>query len=754
MTNRAPAESIRRRCKIALLLVIATLPIIGLGAHRSVEGMRITPEKWVSKSHPVRQQFDEFREQFEGNDVVLISWDGCTVDDSRLNQFEHNVIFPDETQRMEEHRRDYHRVITGYSAVRSLMAPPLNLSRSQAVERLRGTLVGEDGKTTCALVILTFDGNEERARSIDQLIDIAQLSTGLKQDQLYVCGPPHDGAAIDVESVRGVNLFGKLSTLLSAIICAWCLKSWRLSGVIIGIACYGQGLVLALVYYLGFTLDAILIIAPPLIFVLTVSAGVHLVNYYADQVELFGPEDAVFRAVQIGWKPCMLAALTTAIGLCSLMVSEVAPIVTFGGVSAATLLITTALLLCLLPGAMQRNASKNKLPKANLSPVRWENFGKRVCKHAIVIALLFTVTMLVSVKGLRNLSSSVDASSLFAADSKITQDYHWFESHIGTTMPVEVVVDFNSQNPMSFRQRAELVQAVHRKVQEVEGVGGVVSAMTFAPDIPETGAILRKRIAFKQMEAHQDEYIDRHFLYQDEQQQSWRISGRVSALSGVDYSDLKSRLQAHVAPLIAEQDSSSQIDIRYTGMMPLIQEIQENILQDLINSFLMAFLLIALALVFVLRNVKLTCTAMLPNLFPVCTIFGLMGWFNVPIDIGTMMTASVALGIAVDDTIHFLTCYRFKLSETQQPEQSVQYAVGKCGRAMLQTTLICALGMLVFSASPFVPTQRFGMIMACSLFAALIGDLVYLPAILTSPLGRWMTFRRNCQPDLQKLANE
>jgi hypothetical protein len=173
-------------------------------------------------------------------------------------------------------------------------------------------------------------------------------------------------------------------------------------------------------------------------------------------------------------------------------------------------------------------------------------------------------------------------------------------------------------------------------------------------------------------------------------------------------------------------------------MMPLIQYIQTTILEDLFRSFFTAFVLIAVAIAIVLHNIRLTLVAMLPNLFPILIIFGGMGWLNIPADIGTVMTASVALGIAVDDTLHFLTSYRRGLQSGADNESAVRLAISQCGRAMLQTTVICAVGMLIFTFSDFVPTFRFGLVMALSLLAALVGDLIFLPALLISPLGRWI----------------
>jgi len=127
--------------------------------------------------------------------------------------------------------------------------------------------------------------------------------------------------------------------------------------------------------------------------------------------------------------------------------------------------------------------------------------------------------------------------------------------------------------------------------------------------------------------------------------------------------------------------------------------------------------------------------SMIPNLFPVVVVFGVMGWMGVLVDIGTMMTASVALGVAVDDTIHYLTWFRDGLNQGWDRKRSALWAYERCATAMTQTTLIGGFGLSVFAFSSFTPTQRFGVLMLTILAVALVGDLIFLPALLTGPFG-------------------
>ncbi|MEM6331098.1 MAG: MMPL family transporter, partial [Planctomycetota bacterium] len=175
----------------------------------------------------------------------------------------------------------------------------------------------------------------------------------------------------------------------------------------------------------------------------------------------------------------------------------------------------------------------------------------------------------------------------------------------------------------------------------------------------------------------------------------------------------------------------------YTGIVPLVYKTQRELLASLQTSIGWATVLIACVMFVVLRSPGGGIVSMIPNVFPVVSVFGSLGWLGVKIDIGIMMTASVALGVAVDDTIHFLTWFRRGIVQGLDRRSATLLAFDRCAVAMTQTTLIAGLGLAVFATSTFTPTQQFGYLMITMLGAALVGDLVMLPAILCGPLGRF-----------------
>ncbi|MFG0261271.1 MAG: MMPL family transporter, partial [Novipirellula sp. JB048] len=198
---------------------------------------------------------------------------------------------------------------------------------------------------------------------------------------------------------------------------------------------------------------------------------------------------------------------------------------------------------------------------------------------------------------------------------------------------------------------------------------------------------------------------------------------------------------------------SGSLQAIYTGVIPVVYKAQRTLLYSLLESMTFAFCMIAIVMSLLLNpgrwpwswtslpnlrsGMMAGAVAMIPNVFPVLIVFGVMCHLEVAIDIGTMMTASVAMGVAVDDTIHFLTWFRANLDRGMSRVDAVIETYRRVGPAMTQTTIVGGLGLFIFALSTFTPTQRFGTLMLVMLATALVGDLILLPALLAGPAGRW-----------------
>jgi len=264
-----------------------------------------------------------------------------------------------------------------------------------------------------------------------------------------------------------------------------------------------------------------------------------------------------------------------------------------------------------------------------------------------------------------------------------------------------------------------------------------------------------RRLLDKRLEANREELLVGDYLADDAEQnwELWRISIRVAALADIDYGQFIHDLRDHVEPVVEKERKNGIegiVGVVYTGVVPVVYQAERELLDGLIDSFFMAFVMIAAMMAMVFRDIRAGLYTMLPNVWPVAVVFGMMGWFNVVMDIGTMMTASVAMGVCVDDTVHFANWFRRATRLGLDRQEAVVLAYENSAGAIYQSTVIVALGLVTFSISSFMPTQRFGYLMCTLLGFGLVADLVLTPAMLSGPIGRFFT--GGCKPPEEEEA--
>jgi hypothetical protein len=157
---------------------------------------------------------------------------------------------------------------------------------------------------------------------------------------------------------------------------------------------------------------------------------------------------------------------------------------------------------------------------------------------------------------------------------------------------------------------------------------------------------------------------------------------------------------------------------------------------SLVQSTFWSIITITPLLMWIARSFSAGAVSMLPNVLPIVMVFGGMGWLGIDVDVGSMMTASIALGVAVDDTIHYLNWFRAELDRVGDRNEAILAAYKHCATPTLQAAVISGLGLSIFAMSTFTPTQAFGILMLVILWLGAIAELIYFPALLAGPLGR------------------
>ncbi|MCI0359246.1 MAG: MMPL family transporter, partial [Planctomycetaceae bacterium] len=545
------------------------------------------------------------------------------------------------------------------------------------------------------------------------------------------------------------------------LIVAWCcFRTLRMTVIVFVVAMYSAVLSLAIVPLTGVPMNAILVTMVPLVYVAAMSGAIHLSNYYLD-VQRSGRADPIVRALSHAALPLGLATGTTGVGLLSLLYSDLAPIRLFGVFSAIGVGVALLVQFTLLPAllsfwpdlktAKPAAADESQLlhehvhghvhghddeAAAPLSP-RWQMFVDQVVRRHAWVSAACLVLLALGAVGLLKVVPSIQIMRLFSRETPIIASYAWLEEKLGALVPMEIILRFDAQDQSSMAQRLALVKQVQQEITKLPDVRGSLSAATFAPALPKaSSASLRSFMVNRRLMLARPQFVSSGYLASGQGEELWRISLRVNAVRDIDYGVFQHELQSAVDPIVQKSASGSHVTAVYTGAVPIIYKARRSLLYGLALGFGTDIALIVIALTVALRHWSNGLLMLLASVFPMTIMFGLMGWTGTLVDIGSIMTPCVALGVTVDDVIHFLLWFRRGIERGDSPPQAVRLAYQGCGRAMVQSWGVIGLGLSAFALSTFVPTFRFGALMIGLLTVGLAGNLFFLPALLAGPLGR------------------
>ncbi len=738
----------QRRGAPILIVAAALLPLIAWGVLEGIRSNSNDVRDWLPADYPETQQFRSFTEHFGVQDFIIASWPGCTLDDRRLDEFAHILS---ELAERDKGGSPFSRIMTGRSLLEQLNAPPVDLSRNLAISRLQGSIIGPDGRHTCAVMTLKAGAAGRLDAAIDLLGRAGELA-GVPRQELRLGGIPVVNAALNEESTRSLVSLAGVSGLLGLVIAWLSFRNLRLTVLTLAVGVYSAAASLAVVPLVGMPLNAILITMVPLVYVTAVSGAIHLSNYYLDALEHGDPHRAPGRALAHAAVPLSLAASTTVLGLLSLGYSDLNPIRMFGVFSAVGVVLGSAAQFLVLPAAfavwMPRWPAPSPVPSDGTAQERshlalWPKLGEWVTSHSGVVTTVFLAATCVGLAGLPQIRTSIQMMRLFSPGAPVIPMTQWLEERLGATIPLEVVVRFRRENESDTAHRMRLVATIHTQLRGLPEASGCLSAATFAP--PEVsqssgGSALRRAVINSQLKSRYNILHEYGWLAEDGGEEMWRISLRVRGIDDLDYAALVSKLRSSIQPIIEEQvgPNGAGVDLLVTGTAPIVFKARQSLLDGMLFGLGTDVLLIVVGLILTTRSWLTGGVMFLLSIFPTALVFGFMGLMGIVVDIGSVMTPCVAVGVTVDDVIHVLLCHRRGVQQGLTGPQAAMAAYRTCGRAIVQSWGIIGIGLAAFAMSSFVPTFRFGMLMLLLLTAGMVGNLLFLPALLAGPVGRWI----------------
>jgi len=499
--------------------------------------------------------------------------------------------------------------------------------------------------------------------------------------------------------------------------------------------------------------------------IITMAIAIHLIVRYRE-LRSMNPETEnralILETVRLKLQPCLFAALTTIAGFGSLLFSNIKPVINFGWMMTAGIVVSLILTFLLFPSALMLLKVERPRKTGNSNFSFLPLLSRFTEKHGILILIVSFVTLVLSGVGISKLRVENAFIDYFKESSEIYQGMKVIDQKLGGTTPLDVIVDLDQPNaetpaqPIEFdgeddeffdesdefedvgndqkywftESKMEKISRIHDYLQGLPEVGKVVSLGTMLAIAerlndgkPLDGfqmALLYEKVPEKYRALLLEPYVS----IENDQVRFWaRIKDSEETLKRNEF--LKKVRYELIDQLELKEDQ-----VRLSGMLVLYN----NMLQSLFSSQILTIgivVVVLMAMFLVLfRSLKVSLIAISPNILSVGVVLGMMGWLDIPLDMMTITIAAISVGIAVDNTIHYIHRFEEEFQVDGDYIQSVHRCHGSIGYAMYYTSITIIVGFSILALSNFVPSIYFGLLTGLAMLIALIAALTLLPQLI------------------------
>ena len=627
-------------------------------------------------------------------------------------------------------------------------------------------LLEQKNKTHLSSDIKAFDEYRDIKRERDHL-NLEEIRDVMKKDslnsQLFLGGV--DMIADDMISYvkNDIKTYGGIVLLILVLVLYSVFR--ELKWVVIPVLISAASIIAStgLFGLLGFQVTVVSSNFISLQIIVTISIIIHLIVRYRELVSLhpaLPQEELVVDTVVSILKPSFFAIITTIAGFTSLIFSGILPVIMLGWMMSLAITISLIVIFLSFPAVLvlMKKTSVKKSAMMNFSVTKYATYIILHHKNAIVI--MSGVLFVLSVIGSFYLRVENSFINYFKESTEIYKGMAVIDRSLGGTTPLDIIIDFpkekrdvvqaskeaqtdeldefedeykaiETQNQYWFtRDKMDVVNKVHNYLQSLPEAGKVLSLGT----VLELGrglndgkelddfalAMLYNELPQQFRKIVLSPYVS---IEANEVRFAMRI---VDSNPNLKRDELLKRIKAD----IVQKFGIPQEHVHLANLMVLYNNMLQSLYNSQIKTLGLMILLLAGVFLLLFRSMKIMLIAMAVNILPISVIFGVMGAFNIPLDMMTITIASIAIGIAVDDTIHYLHRYKDEFKKDGNYIQAMLRSHQSVGYAMYYTSITIMIGFLVLVLSEFTPTIYFGLLTVLAMLSALVADMLLLPALL------------------------
>ena len=614
--------------------------------------------------------------------------------------------------------------------LRKLESRELALKQKALQSELSATEQKELAQLEADIEPLLSELREQRNSEVQQIL--ALIKPYEKNADIYLGGLQVLGYELISIIKRDLLLFGSAIAVSISVMLLLLFRSLR--WVLVPMVCCASSVAITLGLFGLMGLKATVISSSfvALQLILTLAIVIHLIVQYRETEQEqpnANQRELVLTSLKRKLAPCFYAGLTTSVGFASLLLSGIQPVISFGWMMVIAMAISIACSLLLMPAInlllpKQETPSRNSLFRWFINRCHWLATQRAGSLYLVCTLLAVGLTF-----GLVRLDVENSFINYFDKGTRIYKELRYVDQTFGGSTPLDIIYSIpqvqQADTPTLSAQTVQTLQQLQHAIEQHHAVGTTLSVVNFtelAKQINDGKPLTEYELTalYRTLDRSVREDLVGAFFSPDTQQ--LRISTRIQdSTENLDRKALLQDIKTSIADLGIDTEA-----VQITGLFVLYQQLLEQLFNSQILTLGAVFAALGAMFLMIFRSLKVAIIALIPNALTALAILGLMGWLGVPLDFMTITTAAIAVGIAVDDTIHYVHRYR----EEQHSDEPTRRTHDAIGYALLYTSIIVICGFSLLLFSDFTPSVMFGLFTALAMAVAMITDLTLLPAML------------------------
>lgn len=610
------------------------------------------------------------------------------------------------------------------------------------------------------------NSKERKTFVIDELGPLIKQFEEDNDINVYVSGMPYIRTLNSKNIIDEIGLFIGGALLVTSLIFFFFFRSVRATLISMVTVLIGVMWAFGVIGLLHYEITVLTALIPPLIIVIGVPNCIFLINKYQQEIKNHGNQaKSLQRVITKVGNATLLTNLTTASGFATFILTDSKLLKEFGIVASINILAIFVLSLVIIPiiysfMALPRDKHLKHLNKKWIGGfVDWVE--KMVRDHRIAIYIATIALLLVSIIGIYTIKISGSLLEDMPQQADFFKDIEFFEEEFNGVMPLEILIDTKKPKGALKLSTLKKMERLENTIDEVPELSSPLSLVRLAKYSKQ--AYYNGNPKYYQLPTSQEQNFIAPYLkgissegnllnsYVDTTGQYARIT---TFMKDIGTEEME-RIEAGLWPQINKIFPPDRFNISLTGKALIFQKGTTYLVKNLIISLSLAILLIALLMAWMFRSIRMILISLLPNLLPLIVTAGMMGFLGVPIKPSTILVFSIAFGISVDDTIHFLAKYRQELKANNwKIKRSVYAALRETTVSMFYTSIVLFFGFSVFMISSFGGTVALGGLVSATLLFAMLANLLLLPSLLLSLEKSIANKEILKEPSMQIIVNE